>query len=85
MPAVILGIKIHQDPESVTISHSQQAFLERNLDRFGMADCNPKPTPGIDINDDVSQDRERPTLHNRQALPFGTRGGHAGTASTFRM
>jgi hypothetical protein len=44
-PTYILGIEIKRDANAGTISLSQRTFFERVLVEFGMADCNPKPTP----------------------------------------
>ncbi|GLB43838.1 putative reverse transcriptase (RNA-dependent DNA polymerase) [Lyophyllum shimeji] len=41
----ILGMRIDHDPQSGAFSLSQRTFLERFLERFGMQDCNPRPTP----------------------------------------
>lgn len=42
---LVLGIRIDRDREAGTISISQRAYLERVLTRYGMTDCNPRPTP----------------------------------------
>ena len=42
---MILGIHIECDRPAGTISISQCAYLERVLKRFGISDCNSKPTP----------------------------------------
>ena len=38
-----LGVSISQDEKGFTISHRR--YAEKLLERFGMVDCNPKPTP----------------------------------------
>ena len=38
---LVLGIRIDRDRKAGTISISQHAYVERVLDHFGMADCNP--------------------------------------------
>ena len=43
--SLVLGIKIERDREAGMISISQRAYLERVLERFGMANCNPTSTP----------------------------------------
>jgi len=50
-------MKISQDPVTGSISLAQKTYLERMLECFRMANCNPKSTPlplGIDISDDLS-------------------------------
>jgi len=64
-PSIILGMKISQDSVTRSISLTQKAYLERTLERFGMADCNPKSTPlppGIDISDDLCPKTEEDRL-----------------------
>ncbi|KAF7345200.1 Retrovirus-related pol polyprotein [Mycena sanguinolenta] len=40
-----LGMAIEYDSEASTLSISSKAYLQRVLERYGMADCNPKSTP----------------------------------------
>ncbi|KAF7346029.1 Retrovirus-related pol polyprotein [Mycena sanguinolenta] len=40
-----LGMAIEYDQEAGTLSLSSKAYLQRVLERYGMADCNPKSTP----------------------------------------
>ncbi|KAF7358895.1 Retrovirus-related pol polyprotein [Mycena sanguinolenta] len=40
-----LGMAIEYDPAAGTLSISSKAYLQRVLERYGMADCNPKSTP----------------------------------------
>jgi hypothetical protein len=52
---MILGIHVERNRMAGTISISQRAYLERILKRFGMTDCNSKPTPlppGITLSKD---------------------------------
>ena len=60
----ILGICIDRDKGMGMISLSQSTYLQRVLERFGMADCNPKPTPlppGIALSesDSLKTDEDR--------------------------
>lgn len=41
----ILGIRVEKDEETGAISLSQEAYLRRILERFGMLHCNAKSTP----------------------------------------
>lgn len=41
----ILGIRVEKDKSTGAISLSQEAYLQRVLERFGMQDCNAKSTP----------------------------------------
>jgi hypothetical protein len=43
--AVALGMAIEYDPDAGTLSISSKQYLLRVLERYGMADCNPKSTP----------------------------------------
>jgi hypothetical protein len=60
----ILGMSMRRNKETGTITLSQRPYLERILQRFGMADCNPKYTPlpvGVDLSlkDCASTDEDR--------------------------
>jgi hypothetical protein len=43
--SLVLGIRIDRNRDAGTITISQRAYLERVLARYGMAECNPRPTP----------------------------------------
>ena len=64
-PSIILGMKISQDSVIGLISLTQKVYLERMLECFGMADCNPKSTPlppGIDISNNLCPKTEEDRL-----------------------
>ena len=44
-PTFILGMAIHRDPTTGSITLSQKAYLKRVLEQFNMVDCNPRHTP----------------------------------------
>lgn len=41
----ILGIKVERDRENRTMLLTQTAYIDRVLQRFGMTECKPAPTP----------------------------------------
>lgn len=41
----LLGISIKRDWEKGTITLSQEQYIDKVLDKFNMADCDPRPTP----------------------------------------
>jgi hypothetical protein len=43
-----LGVRVTRDRANRTIHLDQQAYLERMLERYGMADCSPAPTPAAE-------------------------------------
>ena len=56
-PSFILGMTIHQDPDTGTISLSQKAYLVCVLEQFSIMECNPHYTPlspGIILTVDMS-------------------------------
>jgi Reverse transcriptase (RNA-dependent DNA polymerase) len=59
---MFLGIHVKRDGAARTISISQRTYLKRILKRFGMTDCNTKPTPlplGVTLSKDpkIQEDR----------------------------
>lgn len=69
-PTFILGMAIHRDPLTKSISLSQKAYLTRVLDRFGMTNCNPRYTPlpsGTVLTTDMSpkDDAERAFMQDK--------------------
>lgn len=61
-PSFLLGMAIHHDPKTKIISLSQRAYLTRVLERFQMANCNPRYTPlptGITLTTEMSPKNEK--------------------------
>jgi hypothetical protein len=62
----ILGMEVIRDRKRGTLEINQKIYVEKMLDRFGMADCKPVGTPAADVPRRMSQDEE--ATNNREYM-----------------
>jgi hypothetical protein len=61
----MLGMRITRDRKARTITLDQELYVTKALEKFGLDQCKPVPTPGVSTNDDSqaseSSDMDQPT------------------------
>lgn len=62
----VLGMEVMRDRKRKTLEINQKVYVEKTLDRLGMADCKSVSTPAADVPRRMSQDEE-PT-NNREYM-----------------